>query len=227
MTDQAGVAAAWDRVEEWLSRNAPSDYVALRPPAEAGEIEEITEYRFDLHPDVATLLRRHDGSGQGTGGFFLPGDFCLYSAAQMRDGQRGMERSVAWSLEGEGVAQFTVRQGVTMSGDDETPFDAEDVGLALVPFDAHVKWVPIGRTASGDELVVDHREGDAYGSVRVIASGMTEAAPVWWDSVADMLQSTVTALETMSPLTSVWGGRMFPETAEVPGGGTVLHWELA
>ncbi|MFJ5899491.1 hypothetical protein ACIQFZ_29430 [Streptomyces sp. NPDC093064] len=86
------------RLDRWLEEHAPGDFRQLAPPAEPALITAVTENRFEPHPDVRSWLALHDGSALDptpAAGAFVPTDFPLLGAADMRDGRRDMEDEVA------------------------------------------------------------------------------------------------------------------------------------
>ncbi|MGI5375218.1 hypothetical protein ACQEV2_13415 [Streptomyces sp. CA-251387] len=173
-----------DRLDRWLEANAPDELRVLNPPATPAQIGEIAENRFDLHPELRLWLSRHNGvstwARPGGPGGLLPGGHYPLDAEGMRLGQRDMEQEVAWSLEDENE-EFVV--GAT----------------------AHVRWVPLGRTIVGTQLVVDHREGPTEGAVLEIDQDLELWGVVRWKSVAAMFEETVESLETGRPVVTATG----------------------
>ncbi|MFD7877404.1 hypothetical protein ACFV5G_25440 [Streptomyces sp. NPDC059766] len=146
MTD--GLDVTLSRLDAWLQANAPADYAALNPPAARDDIDSITEYRFTLHPDLATWLGRHDGvtavKGHDGIGVILPRGFILHSAGGMLDGQRTQEEAIAeWVDEDES----------------EDP-GLRDIYEGVYGYLFHARWVPIATDITGGKLIVDHRAGD-------------------------------------------------------------------
>lgn len=199
-----------ERLDGWLEANAPADFAALNPPAVQGEISKIGEYLIDLHHDVVTWLKRHDGAAATTGpsraGFLLPGGYAPNAAKDMAVGQRDMERKVAWSLDEEDedeVQWFTVAEGYELDivGDGTTVYSTEDLGLVPAPTTCHIRWVPFASsTESGHDLIVDHRQGATHGAVRRIEPDAVDPSAVVWPSVTAMFTSLVEALETARPV---------------------------
>ncbi|MFF1765779.1 hypothetical protein [Streptomyces sp. NPDC058249] len=200
-----------ERLDAWLEANAPADHAALNPPASQGDISKIGEYLIELHPDVVTWLKRHDGVTAATGssfaGFLLPGGYAPNTADGMNAGQREMERKVAWSLDEEDEGEihwFTVEDGheLDIIGDGTTVYSTEDLGLVPAPTTCHIRWVPFASsTESGHDLIVDHRRGPTHGAVRRIEPDAVDPSAVVWPSVSAMFTSVIEALETARPIT--------------------------
>ncbi|ROP44210.1 hypothetical protein [Streptomyces sp. PanSC9] len=210
MTDD-NLIRVLERLDAWLEANAPADFAALNPPAAQGDISKIGEYLIDLHRDVVTWLRWHDGAGATTGpslaGFLLPGGYAPLAAKDMDAGQRDMERKVAWSLDEEDedeIHWFTVAPGheLDIVGDGMTVYSTEDLGLVPAPTTCHIRWVPFASsTESGHDLIVDHRRGPTHGAVRRIEPEAVDPSAVVWPDVTSMFTSLIDALETARPIT--------------------------
>ncbi|MFJ8033573.1 hypothetical protein [Streptomyces sp. NPDC096032] len=210
MTDD-DLVRVLERLDAWLEANAPADFAALNPPAAEGDISKIGEHLIELHHDVVTWLRRHDGAGATTGpsraGFLLPGGYAPLAAKDMDAGQRDMERKVAWSLDEEDedeIHWFTVAPGheLDIVGDGTTVYSTEDLGLVPAPTTCHIRWVPFASsTESGHDLIVDHRRGPLHGAVRRIEPEAVDPSAVVWPGVTSMFTSLVDALEAARPIT--------------------------
>lgn len=192
-----------NRLEQWLAANAPDELRVLNPPATAGQVSEVAENRFDLHPELRAWLSRHNGvstwARPGGPGGLLPGGHYPLDAEGMRLGQRDMEQEVAWSLE-------------------------DDSEESVVGATAHVRWVPLARTLSGTELVVDHREGPTEGAVLEIDQDLELWGVVRWKSVAEMFEETVVSLETGRPVVTATGREIRAEYVHEDDGTWQLVW---
>ncbi|GHG91947.1 hypothetical protein [Streptomyces lanatus] len=192
-----------NRLDLWLEANASTERHVLNPPATARRIGEIAENRFALDPELRLWLSRHDGvstwARPGGPGGLLPGGHYPLDAEGMRLGQRDMEQAVAWSLE-DGDADSVV--GTT----------------------AHVRWVPLARTLTGTELVVDHREGPTRGAVLEIDQDLEIWGAVRWKSVAELFEQTVTSLETGRPIVTATGREIRAEYVQEDDGVRQLVW---
>jgi cell wall assembly regulator SMI1 len=81
----ARVDRAWQRIEKWLTANAPVSHDSLRPPASSASIDAAQRRMSVAFPDdLVASLRRHDGGNR----FSLPPFFAPQSADQIyRDWQ--------------------------------------------------------------------------------------------------------------------------------------------
>lgn len=192
-----------NRLDSWLEAHAPDEFRTLNPPATAAQISEVAENRFDLHPELGLWLARHNGVSTwirpGGPGGWLPGGHYPLDAEGMRLGQRDMEQEVAWSQEDE----------------------SEE---SVVGTTAHVRWVPLARTLSGVELVVDHREGPTQGAVLEIDQDAELWGVVRWKSVAEMFEETVVSLETGHPVVTALGREIRAEYVREDDGTSQLVW---
>ncbi|WP_328664389.1 SMI1/KNR4 family protein [Streptomyces sp. NBC_00328] len=220
-----------ERLDTWLEGNTPGEVPALNPSATQDAIDRVAEGRFSLHPDLVALLRWHNGIRFGlphNAGYILPGGYSILPAQSMEGGQREMEQLVAWSLEedtDEVVTMFIVADGVEIVGDGQTHYLREDLGLTAAPATAHVKWVPIGATRSGDRLVVDHRHGPMYGNVHAVAHDGTDFQTAW-DSVRAMCEDMLISLEANQPLTACRLGSGYVPRIRTTSFGAMLDWEI-
>ncbi|GLV87957.1 hypothetical protein Slala03_76460 [Streptomyces lavendulae subsp. lavendulae] len=190
-------------LEQWLAANAPGDLERLNPPASSFDITSISENRFPLHPELASWLTTHNGVHTDRGftgpGGFIPGGYFLLDAEGMKFGQRNMEKEVAWSIEGENI----------------------DFVVGSV---AHVRWIPIAITHVGTQLVVDHRNGDSFGSILEVDPYLELWGVKRWDGVSQMLESTLRSLTEGTPIQDATEQPLIAEIVEDPQGSRHIEW---
>jgi cell wall assembly regulator SMI1 len=191
------LAGLWDRFEGWLEEHAPADRQVLLPGASDGQIRALERgLGFALHPDLAWLLRRHNGvieprAGSQAGAFLL--DY--------------------WLLDTQGVLERR-RDLVDICRDAQNDVDED----AVIGKMAHPRWVPFATCFSADILFVDHREGEHYGQIGEMSFG----DPIYrllWDNQQAMMQDVNRAIQDGSPITSI-------PRAPVVGGAHMLTWRV-
>ncbi|WP_030542180.1 SMI1/KNR4 family protein [Streptomyces albus] len=162
----------WRRFEEWLRRNAPGDYSALRPGASDADISRLESgIGFPLHGELKALLSEHDGVTPRRSST-EPGAFLLgYSLLDT-------EGILEWHQNLSSMANEAVEEG----------YEEEVVGRI-----AHTQWVPFAQDLTGDLLFVDHRTGH-YGEVGEMSFGDPEYV-LLWPSMAPMLTDLCDAVE--------------------------------
>ena len=78
------VAAAWTRIENWLSDHAPATLASLRPPASAPQLQAAREsIGLDMAESLGASLERHDGVEATQARFCLPATFGPLSVAEI------------------------------------------------------------------------------------------------------------------------------------------------
>ncbi|KNE79394.1 hypothetical protein ADZ36_27860 [Streptomyces fradiae] len=184
----------WRRFEEWLRRNAPGDYSALRPGASEAEVSRLeSEVGFPLHGELKALLSEHNGVTPRRSST-EPGAFLLgYSLLDTHG-------ILEWHQNLSSMAHEAVEEG----------YEEEVVGRT-----AHPQWVPFAQALTGDLLFVDHRAGH-YGEVGEISFGDPEYA-LLWPSMTPMLTDLCDAVEGSLPLPAA---RCRPSVHE----GRMLEW---
>ena len=131
------LSEAWSAFERWLSEYARSNFDALREPTESVDLAAVIGADFPLHNQIYEWLMIHDGYDVVTSGgstqAFIPGTLSPYSANSMAAAYQQVLCNIQESI--------------------EDGYDADVVG-----FSEHPLWVPFARSASGDQLMIDHRE---------------------------------------------------------------------
>ncbi|MGX4689009.1 hypothetical protein [Streptomyces sp. JNUCC 63] len=192
------------RLDRWLEEHAPGDFRQLAPPAEPALITAVTENRFELHPDIRSWLALHDGSALDprlAAGAFVPTDFPLLGAVDMRNGLRDMEEEVARAQE-EGEAEYVV--GVM----------------------ADVRWLPVALNHTGGQLVVDHREGPGFGAVLELDPSIDVNGVKRWDSLSHLFDSVLDALVHGTPVTTASGARSVPRIEDTGNSLPHVVWDI-
>lgn len=188
------VQELWQRFEDWLRRNAPGDYAALRPGASDADISKLEDaIGFSLQPDLTSLLMQHDGVNPRRSSM-EPGAFLLgYSLLDT-------EKILEWQQNLAAMAEEALEEG----------YEEEVVGRI-----AHDRWVPFAQSLTGDLLFVDHRSG-RYGDVGEMSFGDPEY--LWlWPGMGLMLHDLCNAVENSARLPTV---RRRPSIYE----GRMLEW---
>lgn len=151
----ASFAPAWSRFSSWLAEHAPADHAALRPKAQAREVSALeVELGFGLHPELAALLRLHNGVAEAGPGAFLPLGHRLIGTTAIAE-WHGFLVELGWH------------------GPD-SPWDEE-----YLNGHAH-QWVPFALPNDGGMAFVDHRPGPGYGYVHEMGLGSGDADGTLW-----------------------------------------------
>jgi cell wall assembly regulator SMI1 len=143
------VRESWQEITAWLRANAPATHTAIRRPLPAARVAAAAETLGRALPeDLATWWTLHDGLVVPTPGSLFPGHFNPYGIESM------LTIRSRW-LE---IDSRTPSEGDRQRGADLAAGDHAWSFLAA--------FVPIAGDGSGDELVVDLREGAARGCVK-------------------------------------------------------------
>ncbi|MFC7923000.1 SMI1/KNR4 family protein [Streptomyces cinereoruber] len=177
------VVQAWTRIENWLHQHhCTVDLEALHPPVSEEVLQSLQDaIPYPLHPHLVQWLRIHDGALQECS--VWPFRYFPIRAEGMEDGPQHFGEAFE-----DFRAEFT-DDGLEPEGP-EGPWD---------PPNAYEFWVPIAITVTGEYLVVDHRPGDTYGTVREVDY---EGSDVWgvirWGDLGEMFEEIADGLESGS-----------------------------
>lgn len=203
--DSVELARTVARLGRWLEEHAPGDFRQLAPPADTELIAAVTENRFELHQDVRTWLALHDGSAldrAGVAGTFVPTDFPLLGAVGIRDGLRAMEEESARAVE-----------------DDEA-------AACVAGVRADARWLPVALNHTGGRLVVDHREGPAFGAVLELDPSIGLNGVKRWDSLSQLFDSVLDALVHGTPIATASGSKAVPRIEDTRGLPPHVVWDI-
>jgi hypothetical protein len=84
------LTAVLSEIDDWLARHAPATAAMLHPPATPSQVEALeASLGPALLPEVATVLRWHNGTVEDIGGFELAPTYWLFDAGTVaRDALR-------------------------------------------------------------------------------------------------------------------------------------------
>jgi len=123
----------WKKIESWLEKNAPDQFAALEPGADAAAVKKAEQaMSCELPKDVAESYRIHDGMRAGVGP--LIDDWRLLSLAMMVKEWQGLKK---------------VADAGTFADMDAKP------DVQIKPGWWNPRWIPICSNNSGDFLCVD------------------------------------------------------------------------
>jgi cell wall assembly regulator SMI1 len=179
------VDESWDRIETWLSGNAPLLHAALSPPAPGVEIEEVArELNAPLPADLAAWWRRANGVVAESGGNLLPPFYQPHSIANALDSLR-IHLQVCRELFENELPELE-RYSAVLAG--------EPAGSRCDEWIWINQWLPIATDNGGGGLLVDLRGGPAHGCVIVFDRAQGPHGPLW-PSVAAMLAEIAEGLD--------------------------------
>ncbi|WP_392900617.1 SMI1/KNR4 family protein [Streptomyces sp. LN699] len=183
------VADEWARLKMWLEENSPATLSSLLPPSEPQQLSG-----FALHPDLVELYSLINGAPPLKSGnspsAFIPPSYSPYTIERVKSSYAHMLDTVEYETQN-GRSHYTI-------------------GMI-----AHTKWVPFAATASGKELVLDHRKSESYGAVLEFDEAENRYVPAW-ESLGAMLAEINSAVRGHGT-----AGRYLPR---IQGQGASLEW---
>ncbi|MFD8023956.1 SMI1/KNR4 family protein [Streptomyces lavendulae] len=156
---QNSTVEEWSLFKSWLDLNAPETAAAVLPPV-TSEVRDrhLSAIPMAIHPDLKSFYSLSDGTARLTEGgapaAFLPPRYAPYGIERVVRAYAHMLDTVAYEVEN-GRSSLTI-------------------GLV-----AHREWLPFAASSSGDELVLDHRQGETYGAVLEFDESKGGYVPVW------------------------------------------------
>lgn len=186
LVDVTSFARTWDRFASRLLARSPADHATLRGPATEESIAELeARLGFALHPELKSLLARHDGADATGATGSSAGDYPVGSFLPL--GHR---------LSGVDDIEF-MHEVLVDVGEENIAADLwERTALAV-----NLHWcVPFALPVDGGVAFVDHRPGATYGHVHEMGIGAGDLEGTRWaTSLTELFQVLGDALETDAP----------------------------
>lgn len=175
------VESNWVRIIRWCEQHAPTTASRLRPPPGRQAVHAAEAATDRLWPaQLHAWFALHDGAFDSQPeALVLPRNEPISVALAVRTRDELVE---IW------------RDNTDDLGGTETLM-AQPAGTEIETF--LPAFIPIGSDGAGDYLAVDTRGGDRAGCI--VEFSKYGGTALCWDSIADMLESTATALEQQVP----------------------------
>jgi cell wall assembly regulator SMI1 len=188
-----GTRELWTGIVNWLNVNAPATAKTIRAPAPEALVRSFEQAAPNGWPsDLSTMYRLFDGAELSTAGDILP----RYRPLPLEEAEkvRRMMLSIMAEVGAEANAEFERR--------------------ISSPIYRNLRAVGADNSA-GDFLFVDLRAGRQHGCVSEWFKGEADWRPAIWPSVEELLDETLTSLQTERPV-------FFSRPSVTDGS---LHWE--
>ena len=161
------MSEAWISFKNWLEVFAPSTFNAIRPPVGGEKLTlALSKIPVHIHPDVTAFYSLSDGTASlmegGSPSAFIPRAYAPYNLEQLSSAYAHMASTVAY----ENSLGRSYQIGMT----------------------AHPEWVPFAVSAAGDELLLDHRDGETYGAILEFDESQGRYVEAWTSMGAMLME---------------------------------------